>query len=85
MPADGVRATGVGDFDDDGVLNLLTIAAPSFSESADGPQPATVLYGPISRDGGGPRHLDPRRGQQGPGLGDIHDRRQLIGSAMSSG
>ncbi|WP_431043440.1 FG-GAP repeat domain-containing protein [Streptomyces sp. P1-3] len=51
LPADVDRAVAAGDFDGDGALDLLTLAEPSFSESADGPQPATVLYGPLSRDG----------------------------------
>ncbi|MET8677992.1 VCBS repeat-containing protein [Streptomyces sp. NPDC004647] len=49
------QATATGDFDGDGALDLLTLAQPSFSESADGPQPGTVLYGPLSREGGAPR------------------------------
>ncbi|WP_411057754.1 FG-GAP repeat domain-containing protein [Streptomyces sp. E11-3] len=51
LPADVDRATATGDFDGDGALDLLTLATPSSSESADGPQPATILYGPLSRDG----------------------------------
>ncbi|MGP3975884.1 FG-GAP repeat domain-containing protein [Streptomyces sp. 8N114] len=55
LPADALPATATGDFDGDGALDLLTLAQPSSSESADGPQPATVLYGPLSRDGAAPR------------------------------
>ncbi|WP_149828541.1 FG-GAP repeat domain-containing protein [Streptomyces tailanensis] len=55
LPADDERAAATGDFDGDGALDLMTLAAPSFSESADGPQPATVLYGPFERDGAKPR------------------------------
>ncbi|MFJ7045018.1 hypothetical protein ACIQVC_16625 [Streptomyces sp. NPDC101112] len=55
LHTDGDSATGIGDFDGDGALDLLTVAKPSFTQSADGPQPATVLYGPLSRDDGVPR------------------------------
>lgn len=55
LPADDAPAAGIGDFDGDGALDLLTLAIPSSAESADGPQPATVLYGPLGRDGGAPR------------------------------
>lgn len=55
LPADILQATATGDFDGDGALDLLTLAKPTLSESADGPQPATVLYGPLSRDGAVPR------------------------------
>ncbi|MDX3225118.1 VCBS repeat-containing protein [Streptomyces sp. ME19-01-6] len=55
LPAGVLGATACGDFDGDGALDLLTLATPSFSESATEPQPATVLYGPLRRDGAVPR------------------------------
>ncbi|MDX3837762.1 VCBS repeat-containing protein [Streptomyces europaeiscabiei] len=54
LPADVFRATAAGDFDGDGALDLLTLAEPG-SEYDREPQPAAVLYGPLSRDGGVPR------------------------------
>ncbi|MBP5889059.1 VCBS repeat-containing protein [Streptomyces sp. LBUM 1483] len=54
LPADLLRATAAGDFDGDGALDLLTLAQPG-SEYDRKPQPAVVLYGPLSRDGGVPR------------------------------
>ncbi|WP_200301555.1 VCBS repeat-containing protein [Streptomyces adelaidensis] len=48
---DVLPAIATGDFDGDGALDLLTLARPSFSQSATEPQPATVLYGPLGRDG----------------------------------
>ncbi|MEU8916224.1 VCBS repeat-containing protein [Streptomyces nigrescens] len=55
LPAGLLQATATGDFDGDGALDLLTLAKPTLSESPDGPQPATVLYGPLHRDGAVPR------------------------------
>ncbi|MDX2556439.1 FG-GAP repeat domain-containing protein [Streptomyces stelliscabiei] len=54
LPADVLRAIAAGDFDGDGALDLLTLAEPG-SEYDDTPQPAAVLYGPLSREGGVPR------------------------------
>lgn len=54
LPADVLPATAAGDFDGDGALDLLTLAEPG-SQYDRKPQPATVLYGPLSRDGGAPR------------------------------
>lgn len=51
LPDDVLLAASAGDFDGDGTPDLLTIAPPSYIQSADGPQPATILYGPLSRDG----------------------------------
>ncbi|MFI1159291.1 FG-GAP repeat domain-containing protein [Streptomyces sioyaensis] len=55
LPADILPATAAGDFDGDGALDLLTLATPSHSETAEGPQHATVLHGPLNRDSGAPR------------------------------
>ncbi|WP_405958187.1 FG-GAP repeat domain-containing protein [Streptomyces phaeochromogenes] len=54
LPADVLPATAAGDFDGDGAFDLLTLAEPG-SEYDRQPQPATVLHGPLSRDGGEPR------------------------------
>jgi hypothetical protein len=50
LPAGTEPAAGVGDFDGDGALDLLTLAATG-GES----QPAAVLHGPLARDTGEPR------------------------------
>ncbi|MEV6315971.1 VCBS repeat-containing protein [Streptomyces sp. NPDC051776] len=55
LPADVHPATAAGDFDGDGALDLLTLAADSNGEADRKPQYATVLHGPLNRDRGAPR------------------------------
>ncbi|MEU8917369.1 VCBS repeat-containing protein [Streptomyces nigrescens] len=55
LPAGVGPATAVGDFDDDGALDLLTLAADPDGDADLKPQHATVLHGPLNRDGGVPR------------------------------
>ncbi|OAH13932.1 FG-GAP repeat domain-containing protein [Streptomyces jeddahensis] len=54
LPSENDDAIATGDFDGDGALDLLTLAEPS-SDYDRRPQPATILHGPLSRDGGAPR------------------------------
>jgi hypothetical protein len=54
LPADVLPATAAGDFDGDGALDLLTLAEPGDGYDMK-PQHATVLHGPMNRDGGAPR------------------------------
>lgn len=51
LPADVRPAAAVGDFDGDDALDLLTLAEPGGMK----PQHASVLHGPLKRDGGAPR------------------------------
>ncbi|TPQ21980.1 FG-GAP repeat domain-containing protein [Streptomyces sporangiiformans] len=50
LPADVLPATAAGDFDGDGTLDLLTLAKPGSGYDRK-PQHATVLHGPLNRDG----------------------------------
>lgn len=54
LPSGTLGAAAVGDFDSDGALDLLTLGPPSPDHELS-PQPATVLHGPLGRDGGTPR------------------------------
>ncbi|MEU7434070.1 VCBS repeat-containing protein [Streptomyces sioyaensis] len=55
LPADVRHATAVGDFDGDHALDLLTLDGDPDLDADMKPQYATVLYGPLKRDGGAPR------------------------------
>ncbi|WP_307543898.1 VCBS repeat-containing protein [Streptomyces sp. V3I8] len=54
LPGDVLAAVAAGDFDGDGALDLLTLAG-SGGETDLRPQPATILHGPLGRDGKTPR------------------------------